>query len=297
MLDIDIAEVDAVEREPPLGRIVEAGNQIAEGRLAGAAGAHEGHHLSRLRDQRHMFEGRLRGTGIAERNVFKSDAAADLFLRRPHRIARGQHVARFIKQIENAIERRKTGLKRGRTLRQDGNWLQKHGQVDQEHHQVAQRQRAAQDLPTAVKHQDAGANGDQRLPANLDDAGPPPDQKLLPRHQIVRADKPTGFAVLAAEAPHDTHAAEGFGRVGVDRFPPGANRLVLRANPADPSAMRHENQGNQNQRAEQKPPIGPGEHNETAAQLHDGPPRVIQHAENQVADRAGVLPQDAGDTA
>ena len=75
--------------------------------------------------------------------------------------------------------------------------------------------------------------------------------------------------------------------------PLGANAAMLRSNAADPRAMRRVHQRHGNQCAQQQPPIDPRQNAQAAHELNDRPPGVVQHAEHQLADAAGVLPQDA----
>ena len=51
--------------------------------------------------------------------------------------------------------------------------------------------------------------------------------------------------------------------------------------------------GHQAEPPEQQPPVDPGQHDEPAGELDDRPPGVVEHAEDQLADPAGVLAEQA----
>ena len=50
----------------------------------------------------------------------------------------------------------------------------------------------------------------------------------------------------------------------------------------------------QQQAAQHQSPVDPSQYDQAAEQLDDRPPGVVQHAENQLRNAAGVLPQEAG---
>ena len=62
----DVAQIDAIEQNRAGGRIVEAGDEIAERRLAGAAGADQGDHLAGLDVQIDLMQHRRGRSGIGE---------------------------------------------------------------------------------------------------------------------------------------------------------------------------------------------------------------------------------------
>ena len=55
-VDVDVAQVAAVEQDAAAGGVVEAGDEVAERGLAAAAGADEGDRLARLDVERDVFE-------------------------------------------------------------------------------------------------------------------------------------------------------------------------------------------------------------------------------------------------
>ena len=69
---------------------------------------------------------------------------------------------------------------------------------------------------------------------------------------------------------------------------------MLRPNATDPGAVREIDQRHDHQRTEQQSTVDPGQNAQTAGQLNDRPPWVVQHAEHQIANRSGILPQHAG---
>ena len=61
--------------------------------------------------------------------------------------------------------------------------------------------------------------------------------------------------------------------------------------------MREPDDGQEDERTQEQAPIDPGEHDQAADELHDRPPRVVDHAVDEVADVAWVLAQQAGGAA
>ena len=77
-VDVDVAQVAAVEQDAAAGGVVEAGDEVAERGLAAAAGADEGDRFAGLDVERDVFERERAGAGVAERDAVERDAAVDL---------------------------------------------------------------------------------------------------------------------------------------------------------------------------------------------------------------------------
>ncbi len=118
--------------------------------------------------------------------------------------------------------------------------------------------------------------------------------EFLAGQEVVLADEPRGLAPLATEGADDPHAAERLGGHGVDLLPLLADVAEERAEPPVPETLRTERQRQQAERAEQEPPINPGQDRKPPRELHDGTPRIIEQAEDQLADTPRILAEQAG---
>ena len=95
--------VDAVDRDPPAVDLVEAHQQVDEGRLAGAGRPDDGDRLAGVGDEVEVLDERLVGL-VAERDVLE---------RRPRRAAAVRHVRRdrvgdllgLVEELEHALGR------------------------------------------------------------------------------------------------------------------------------------------------------------------------------------------------
>ena len=67
-----------------------------------------------------------------------------------------------------------------------------------------------------------------------------------------------------------------------------------RADAAVPEQVGIINARHQQKCPQQEPPVDPGEDDHSAQKLDDGLPGVVEHAEDQLADAAGILAQQAG---
>ena len=74
--DADVADVGAVQGDAARGRVVEAGNEVHEGGLAGAARAHDGDRLA-LRDLQVDAAQHFAAAVVAEADAFEADAFAE----------------------------------------------------------------------------------------------------------------------------------------------------------------------------------------------------------------------------
>ena len=82
-LDLDVAEVDAVEPDHARGRVVEPGDQVAEGRLARPAAADQRDRLARARRR-----GRCRGAPAASPVGYVNPTPSSVTRPRLDRLAR-----------------------------------------------------------------------------------------------------------------------------------------------------------------------------------------------------------------
>ena len=179
------------------------------------------------------------------------------------------HLARLGQQVEHAVEAREVVLELGDAGGEHGHRLQEHRQVDQEHHQVAEREPAVDDLQAAVEQERDRGHGQEELPEQLDQPRQPPGVELEPGHEVVLAHEPRRLALLPAEGPDHAHAAEDLGRLAVDLLALLADVAEQRADAAVPEQVGVVDARHQQERAEQEPPVDPGQHDESAQELDD----------------------------
>ena len=77
-LDGHIAHVVAVDQDPTFGHVVEARQQIDDGRLATAGGAQQGNRLAWFGHERDATQDGIAASEVAERHIVELDGAADL---------------------------------------------------------------------------------------------------------------------------------------------------------------------------------------------------------------------------
>ena len=74
-------------------------------------------------------------------------------------------------------------------------------------------------------------------------------------------------------------------------------KTVLGPNTTDPRTVCHVDKRKNNHCAEQQLRVNPRQDTETADELDDSPPGVVQHSEDQLTHAAGILPKNACRTA
>ena len=237
------------------------------------------------------------GSRVGEADVLKVIRPATAALRTGRWPRAIGHFAGLFQQVEHPVEAGEVVLELGDAGGQHGHRFQQHGQVHQEHHQVAQREPALKDLIPAVEQEGDRGHRQHELPEQLDDPRQPPDMKLEPAHEVVLAHEPGRLALLAAEGADHAHAAEDLGGLAVDLLALLADVAEERPDSPVPEQVGVIDSGYQAERAEQEPPVHPGQHDKAAEELNDGLPGVIEHAEDELADAAGILAQQAGGTA
>ena len=232
---------------------------------------------------------------VGEPDPLEGDPPGDRGLRHDPGAGRRGHLAGLAEEVEDAVEPREVVLELRGAGGQHGDRLQEHRQVDQEHHQVADREPAVEHAHPPEEEQGPRGGRQEQVPGDLDDPAPAPGEHLLPDHQVVVADEPARLAALAAEGADDAHPAERLGGAGVDLLPLLSDVAVERPEPAVPEPVGDRHRRRQEDRPEQQPPVDPDQDRQPAEELDHRPPRVVQHAEDQLAHAAGVLAEQAGD--
>ncbi len=229
----------------PRGRVVEARDQVAEGRLARSRASHQGDRPrpgSRPGDP-------IQDVGVAgrvgETDVLEGDPPGHRLLLDLQRPRRRDHLARLGQQVEHPVEPGQVVLELRRAGGEHRDRLQEHRQVNQEHHQVAQREATVEDAHPAEEEQGPRSRRQGQVPDDLDDPRPEPGEQFLPDHQVVVAHEPGRLAPLATEGADDPHPAERLGRPGVDLLPLLADVAVERPEPTVPQPIRDRHRGRQ----------------------------------------------------
>ena len=183
--EVELADVDAVERHPAGGDVVEARQQADDGGLAGPGRAHERDAPSRLHREADVAEDEVLVL-VGERDVLEGDASAHR--RQPGRL-RGRHHARLrVEQREDALGGGHGRLQDVELLRQvrdgppealgvlDEGHERTHGERARQH--AARRRRAGWRRPPAPP---AGRSRDRRPRSRTSGAGSRPRGRDSPR--------------------------------------------------------------------------------------------------------------------
>ena len=136
-----VAEVDAVDRDPALARVVEAGEQLRDRRLAGAGVADErdgrpGRHVE-VDPVQHLL-----AVAVAEAHAVERDAALDP-LQRPRR-GPVADLRILVEHVHDLVQRGRGREERVVELRELLHGVEEVRQVQREGEQRADRQRAAE---------------------------------------------------------------------------------------------------------------------------------------------------------
>ena len=135
---VELPQVNAVEQDAPLRRVVEAEQQLDERGLAGAIAAHQRHRLVPPEMQRDIVQHRLGLAGVGERDLLEGDAGPD---RRRHGPRRGgdRQVGRRFEHAKEAGEVPEHQRQEAKVVANRGEALLEHGGCAAVQHQVARR--------------------------------------------------------------------------------------------------------------------------------------------------------------
>ena len=184
---LEVANVDLIDDDPALGRIVKAGDEIDKGRLAAAAWANEGDDLP-LRDLAvDVFERGREVTGSfrfrGSRAVGEADAGkVDLFkaLRKDDRVTHIANLRRLVENLENALD---PGAGLGDGVPGLGHLLNRLEEHDESHAESAE-----------ISDRE-GAAGDEEAPSNQQ-----PGKREVEKQLLYRASDHPGLLALEERA-------------------------------------------------------------------------------------------------
>ena len=296
-MGFDVAKVAAIQQDAAGSRVIKAGDQVSQRRLAGTAAADQSDRLARFDVQVDAAEDFGIAAGVVEADVTEIEFAAGRGAADANRRGVIGEFAGVGEDIEDAVQRGEVRLERDGAGGQGGEWVEEHRQVDEEHHQFAERQFAVDDLVAAIDQQQRRGERQEDFPDEFDRAGPPPGVELLSDEEIAFADEARGFVSPAGEGPDDADAAEGFGRGGIDQLALFADVAKQRSDAIDPCPVAQPDHRQQQQPADHQFPIDQDEDDEAAEELDDRPPGVVKHVKDQFGDAAGIFADQARDPA
>ena len=167
-VEVVVAQVVAVEQDAAFVRVVEPGQQLHQGGLAGAVLADQRHHLAGLEREVEMAHRPALGAGIDEADILEDEALADRPGKRPRILGR-QDLRPHLEEGEEIVEIERLARRRREARQQP---LQKGAQAAEragEKGEVADRevarQRAPGDVGIGEVVADGADRGEQAAPA------------------------------------------------------------------------------------------------------------------------------------
>ncbi len=213
----DVPEVDAVDQDPAVARVVEPREQLGDRRLAGARVADQGDRGPR-RDVEVEVVQDVGELAVAEPDVIELDMALDL--RKVKCSGAVDHLGLLVEHAEDAVERGGSGEERVVQLRELLNRVEEVGEVQREREQRSHGHAAVHDERTAEpehdRRRDRGEHVDGREVDAVEHHG------LVVRAAVALVDtaKRRLARRLARERLHDPHPGDVLGeRCGDDPEP------------------------------------------------------------------------------
>ena len=211
-----------IDEDPPARHVVEARDQLREGRLARAGGSDERDRLARRylqvdvvkREYRPAVVALAAPLGIGERDVLEAQLAAQ---RRQHQCAGALgHARLLVEQLEDLVERGHTSLVGGVQLGELRDRVEEVVERRQEADEDADLEMAVQNLIAAVEQHDHSRDGGDELDCR-EVCGVQVDRRhVCGPVAVVQLRELVLVARLLCKAPHDPHARQGFLQVAGD---------------------------------------------------------------------------------
>ncbi len=206
-LDLGLPQIDAIDRDPSLLRIVEARHEVHERRLAAARRADDRRHLARPCREAHVLEDGLLGV-VAERHVLEADRVLDP----PEHdgVLRLDDLGLRVEDLEDAVHRRGRVLERV-VARREGLGRHVHHEDEREEGSEA----AEVEPPRVVDHERPAREEDDRDRDVVYELHPALGGRAVPddaerRHEVVARPvlEALHLVAFAAEGLDDTDARE-----------------------------------------------------------------------------------------
>ena len=234
-----------------------------------------------------------RGTGIPERDPVERDPPGDLRAVEPGAGQGRGHVERLGEQIEDAVKPGKVTLELSEGAGDHRHRLEQHRHEYEEHNQITGGQSPGEHLHPAVEEEHRRRAGEEEIPEHLEDPPPTPGKELEPEREVIGAGVARRLAALATESADDAHPAEHLAGAGIDIGPLGTDVAVERPEDPAPEDARHRHRRDEEEAAQEHPPVDPGEDQEPADELHQRSPRIEEHREDELADAAGIVAEES----
>ena len=240
-----LPEVNAVEQDAALHRIVEAGEQPRDGRLPGAGGADEGSSLAGRDAQ--VEPGQHRRAAVAEPDRFEGDrppAAPAGPRRQRRRLGRLGHLRLLVQYAGDLLQGRRGRLEGVVELRQVLQRVEETLQVEQERDEHADLHAAVDDPEPAVEQHRADGEVADQGDARRVDGEQPRGPQAGRRVALVQLAEDLLVPLLPAECLDRLNAAERFHELHDDEgdrvpgAPVGERRLA--PEPGSQPDQRHE---------------------------------------------------------
>ena len=286
LVPAEVFDVDAVNEDLALLDVVIPADEVQNGALARAGGAHEGHLLSRLNDEAHVPEDEV-FVVVGEPDVPELNAAPDF--RRLHRLLRVVNQGLLVQQGEDLLRRGHGGLEGGQLLRQVLDGFKEGLDVLQENIHSAEGHRPRQHAVAAAGNHDGhshhGGEHDNGPEHGVDhdgpEAGPVMGLAVLGEFLI--------FPLLPIEDLDDLHAGEVFRQEGVQRGQAGPHFPVGPEGEGPGEHRQHRYQRHHDE-AQQRHAHIQGQHDHRQSQnLHHVPEQLHQDVGVQLVDRLHVV--------
>ena len=199
----DLAEVGPVDRDPALARVVEAREQLRDGRLARARVADERDGRPRRDVEVEVVED-VRQLSVAEADVLEADVAPDRG--QLTCVGRIDDLRLLVEHRRDPVERRRGGEERVVELRELLHRVEEVRQVEREGEQGADRHAPVDDEPSADPEDDRGR--DRREDVDRREVEPVQDHGLVVGLAVALVDAAKGRLTrrLSSERLDDAHA-------------------------------------------------------------------------------------------
>ena len=288
------AQIVAVDRDPPVARVVEACEQLGDRRLAGAG-------VSDKRDRRPSRDcevepvQNLRPVAVAEAHGLEGDVAFDL--RQLERAGQVGHLGLLVEHVDDLVQCGRGREESAVQLRELLHRVEEVLHVEHEGEQRSQRDRALEvEVAAVAEHH---GERDRREQVDEREVEPVEDDRLHVRFAVVLGHlaEVARVCLLARERLDDPHPRDVLGERGRHEAEPLAHGRVRAGGALAEDHRRDAHERDHDQRRECQAPVEDEEQDRGAEQSE----RVLDEARDPVGDelvdRLDVVRQPADDHA